>query len=258
MFSKVEMDLLSNLKIVPKIEIRFFTNSEIIKHTRKKNIFNYFKLSLVKETIPINSRTFDFIKENKNEITENQIVLLDEMLNTPQWSNLRKPIDNEKINNHYSRLTKLLKNLSETYNKKIVICIHPKDDINIKKKYFQGFDVVQHKTRENIFKSFLVLFFESSAIMDAFMLNKKVATIFSKIMDQNQIDFGMNYCNEAGVIAIDIDKNLNFEKNDFLQQLEKAKKNYSNYINKYIAPDDDNLGYKKIIKILNERFFCNL
>ena len=34
-----------------------------------------------------------------------------------------------------------------------------------------------------------------------------------------------------------------------------TKKNYSNYINKYITPDGKNIGYKKIIKIIKKRFF---
>ena len=32
-------------------------------------------------------------------------------------------------------------------------------------------------------------------------------------------------------------------------------KNYSNFINSYIAADGNNLGYEKIIKTLKNRFF---
>jgi hypothetical protein len=247
--------LLSNLKIVPKIEIKFLTNSVIAKYTKKKNIFNYLRLSFVRETILVNSRSFDIFKNDTPEVNENQIVLLDEMLNTPQWSRFRDPIHSDKINEHYFKLTKLLRTLSNMFDKEIVICLHPKDNLDLKKKYFEGFRVVQHKTKENICKSFIVLFFESSAIIDAFLLRKKMITIASRAMDQNQIDCGMHYCKEAGIIKINIDQNLNFEKEDFLKQLEEATKKYSHYINNYIAPDDQQLGYKKMIKILKERYF---
>ena len=247
--------MLSNLKIIPKIDIKFLTNSKIEKYTKKKNIFNYLKLSQVKETMLINSRSFDILKEDTSEINENQIVLLDEMLNTPEWSRFRSQINADQVNEHYFKLKKLLRCLSNMYNKKIVICLHPKDNLDEKKKLFEGFRVVQHKTRENIFKSFIVLFFETSAIIDAFLLRKKMITISSKVMDQNQIDGGMHYHDQAGVININIDQNLNLKKDDFLKQLDEAIKKYDSYINEYITPDGQQLGYKKVIKILKDKYF---
>ena len=247
--------LLSNLKIVPKIEIKFLTNSVIAKYTEKKNIFNKLRLSQVKETMLVNSRSFDILKEDTPEVNENQIVLLDEMLNTSEWSRFRNPIHRDKINEHYFKLTKLLRALSNMFDKEIVICLHPKDDFDLKKKYFEDFRVVQHKTRENICKSFIVLFFESSAIIDALLLRKKMITIISKVMDQNQIDGGLHYHKHAGIMIINIDQNLNFEKEDFLKQLDETTKKYNYYINTYITPDGQQLGYKKIIKIIKERYF---
>ena len=247
--------LLSNLNIIPKIDIKFLSNNKILKYTTKKNIFNYLKLSYIRETMLVNSRSFDILKKDTPEINENQIALLDEMLNTVQWSRFRNQINTDKINEHYFKLTKLLRKLSNMYNKEIVICLHPKDNLDIKKKYFEGFRVVQHKTRENICKSFIVLFFETSAIIDAFLLRKKLITISSKAMDQNQIDGAMHYHKHAGVMNIDIDQNLDFEKEDFLKQLDEATKKYDDYINNYIAPDGQQLGYEKIIKILKERYF---
>ena len=247
--------VLSNLKIIPKIDIKFLTNSKIEKYTKKKNIFNYLKLSQVKETMLINSRSFDILKEDAPEINENQIVLLDEMLNTPQWSRFRNQINADQINEHYFKLKKLLRYLSNMYNKKIVICLHPKDNFDEKKKLFEGFRIVQHKTKENIYKSFIVLFFETSAIIDAFLLRKKMITISSKVMDQNQIDGGMHYHDQAGVININIDQNLNLKKDDFLKQLDEAIKKYDSYINEYITPDGQQLGYKKVIKVLKDKYF---
>ena len=247
--------LLSNLNIIPKIDIKFLSNNEIAKYTKKKNIFNYLKLSYVKETILVNSRSFDILNQSKNEVNENQIVLLDEMLNTDQWSRFRNQIDSDIINEHYFKLNKLLRKLSNMYNKEIVICLHPKDNLDIKKKYFEGFRVVQHKTRENICKSFIVLFFETSAVIDAFLMRKKLITISSKAMDQNQMDGAMHYHKHAGVMNIDIDQNLDFEKEDLLKQLDDATNKYDNYISNYITPDGQQLGYKKMIKILKERYF---
>ena len=125
--------LLSNLNIIPKIDIKFLSNNKILKYTTKKNIFNYLKLSYIRETMLVNSRSFDILKKDTPEINENQIALLDEMLNTVQWSRFRNQINTDKINEHYFKLTKLLRKLSNMYNKEIVICLHPKDNLDIKK-----------------------------------------------------------------------------------------------------------------------------
>ena len=74
-------------------------------------------------------------------------------------------------------------------------------------------------------------------------------------MDQNQIDGGMHYHDQAGVININIDQNLNLKKDDFLKQLDEAIKKYDSYINEYITPDGQQLGYKKVIKILKDKYF---
>ena len=48
------------------------------------------------------------------------------------------------------------------------------------KKILKKFKVVKFKTREYITKSFMVCFHDSSAILDAFYLNKNVLSIQSK------------------------------------------------------------------------------
>ena len=133
--------LLSNFGLVPKMEIRFITNADIIEYKKRgkglwKKIFNYFNFHFAKEFILINSRAFDEIKESKIEIEENQIVLLDEHTDDPQWTNLGKVCSKEKIDDHYRYLTKLLNHLSKIYNKNVVVCIHPMDDLEKKENIF--------------------------------------------------------------------------------------------------------------------------
>jgi hypothetical protein len=252
--------LLSNFGLVPKMEIRFITNTDIIEYKKKgkglwKKIFNYFNFHFAKEFILINSRAFDEIKESKIEIEENQIVLLDEHTDDPQWTNLGKVCSKEKIDEHYRYLTKLLNYLSNIYNKKVVVCIHPMDDLEKKRKYFPGFKVVKYQTRENIMKAFIVLFFESGAIIDAILLKKRIATLFSSCLDENQVQHGKNYSKKVGILQIDIEDEIKFDKDNFLLKLDKTKEKYSKYINEHIKPDGENIGHEKIIKILKERFF---
>jgi len=255
--------LLSNLGLISKMEIRFVTNPDILKYkkisnTIYKKIFNYFKLSFAKEFILINGRSYDQLKSNKTAVDENQIVLLDEQLNQYQWSRFRKLLDKKKITEHYSNLNRTLKQLSNVYKKKIIVSIHPNDDLELKKKYFSDFEVVQYQTRENIYKAFMILFFGSSAIIDAVILKKRIIGIVSSVMDKNQIRAVSQYIDECGIEKINIDDDVIVDadnKNDLLLKLDKATKNYSNFVNSYIAADGNNLGYEKIINTLKSRFF---
>ena len=138
------------------------------------------------------------------------------------------------------------------------MCLHPNDNLELKKKYFSDFEVVQYQTRENIYKSFMVLFFESTAIVDAIILKKRIIAIMSNVMDENQIKGVSHYVEELGIEKINIEDDVIVDtnnKNAFLLKLDKATKNYSNFINSYVAADGSNLGYEKIINTLKSRFF---
>jgi len=252
--------LLSNFGIIQKIEIRFVTDSRMIEY-RKSNkkifqtIFNYLNFHFAKELIIINSRSFDEIKEQKIKVSEDVIVFLDAPFNNFQYANFRGTQDKKKLENHYYNMKKFLKNLSDIYNKKIIICIHPSEQLEIIKKKYPDFEVVQHKTRENIFKAFIVLFHDSSAVMDAILLKKKIIALASSSFDQNQLDGVNEYSKKVGILKLTIDDEIEISKDNFLLKLEKNKKNYSNYIESKIAADGNNPGYEKIIKTLKERFF---
>ena len=113
------------------------------------------------------------------------------------------------------------------------------------------------RAMENVFKAFLLLFVESSSIIDAVLLKKRILNISSNYMDKNQITNGQIYSKKLGILSINIedDITINFNKDDFLLKLDKAKENYLDYIKSNIAPDGDNFGYEKIIRTLKERFF---
>ena len=99
------------------------------------------------------------------------------------------------------------------------------------------------------------MFFESSAIIDAILIRKRIITLFSSILDKNQIDYGLHYIKEVGISKINIDEDFLINKDNFLIELDNAKKNYTKYIKTYIACDGDSLGYKKIVNTIKEKFF---
>ena len=257
-YSQKLVILLSNLLLVPKIEIRFISNQKIINNIKAnflKNFLYKIKMFYAKELVIVNSRTYDIYKINKNEINENSIVLLDTNLKHVEDRMIGYIYTEEKAKQHYYYVTKLMDQLSKFYNKPIVVAVHPADNLESKKKVFPKFKVVKHETTDNIYKAFLVVFFDSSAIVDAILLNKRIITLTSKYIG-NLTNSGSNkYHKEAGILQMKVEEELISNKEKLLLDLDNAKKNYVSFINKYIAPDGDNLGYKKIIETIKSRFF---
>jgi hypothetical protein len=254
--------LLSNFGLVPKIQIRFTSSSKIIDIINKsfvKKILFYLKLFYVKEFVLINSRSFDMFKKNKIETSEHKIVLIDSMLADPiidpegtAYGGFGNEATAEK---HYYYLKKLINNLSNMYNKEVVVCLHPHDNLEIKKKYFPNLEVVQYQTMENIYKAFLVLFFDSSSIVEAIFHKKRILTLFSNYLGENTANHRLMWVKQVGFLSINIEDEIKIDNNQLLSKLDDAKKNYSNYIKSYLAPDGNNIGFEKIIKTLKERFF---
>ena len=136
-----------------------------------------------------------------------------------------------------------------------MVCLHPKDDLNSKKKIFNKFKVVQYETQKNISESFMVLFFDTSAIVDAILLKKKIIVLQSSLMDKNSMIIGDDYHKKAGIFKINLDNYQFKNKKTLLRQLNRSKINQLSYIRSYLAPDRNNLGFKKIIRIIKDRFF---
>ena len=65
----------------------------------------------------------------------------------------------------------------------------------------------------------MVLFFESTAIIDAILLKKRIVTIISSAMDKTQIKAGFHWIKELGIEKINIEDDLIVDagnKNAFL------------------------------------------
>ena len=245
--------ILSNLNLVPKNDIRFISNKKTFEVSKKNNLFKKLNLFYCKEHILVNSISNDINVSARPLINETKIVLLDIMFHHEERLAMGSKPNKFLVKDFYTKINKLLNYVSKTYKKKVVICIHPKDDLNKKKLIFKNYEVIKFATQKNISKAFIVFFFDTSAIIDAILLKKKIFVITSKAMDKNQIAQANDYHNIAGIPKLDLDSPNLLDKKIFLQK--NYMKNYSNYIKNYLAPDGKNLGYKKIIKTIKKRFF---
>ncbi len=250
------INILSIFRLVPKVEIRFITNRSLIENIKKSRLkyFLYkYKLFHSKELILINSRTFDHFSALSANLSEDYIVLLDNRLNNPDALQAGK-IDKQNIfNDHYKVLIEFLKNLEKKYKKKVIISLHPEDDLNYKKNFFLNYEVIKFKTPELISKAFLVIFFDSSAIIDAIFLKKRIISLISKPLGNLALDGSNKYLSEVGIYQTLLTKNLDIEP--ILSEVEKRISNYEKYIYRNINSNGHEKGSDKIIRIIKKRFF---
>ena len=242
------ISLLMIIGILKKFEIRFESNRKMINFFKKqkkiKRIYN--------KVIPVNNRSFDSFKLSKLKVAEDFIVLIDANLNHKEDVAARGKIDEKLLNQHYERLNNLLKKLQNFYQKKVIICIHPQYDLNETKKKFPNFETVKFKTKENIYNFFLVLFFDSTAIMDAFLLKKNIISLKTKI---DWLADTERYSKQYGTTLIDIDSGLNFSKKELDEKFRISKQYYNNFLNDYIITDGDKIGVDKVINYCQENMY---
>ena len=258
LYTQKLINLLSILGLVPKIQIRFLSNLKIIENIKKnkfKNLLLKLKLFHAKELILVNSRTHDIFVENKIIPSEEFIVLLDYDLNHPDDLMSGNNYTEEHYNNHYNNLRFLLENLSKKFNKKVIITVHPRANLDKKKKIFPNYEVFKYRTREFISKAFLVLFFDSSAIIDGILLKKKIVTLTSKNLGRLPLDGSNKYSNLVGFYQLTLGEISNSQVDKLVIEAEKRIPLYDKYISQNISPDGNGLGYKKIIDTIKKRFF---
>ena len=160
----------------------------------------------------------------------------------------------KKLSEHYANTIKLLEKLKSLYKKKIIICIHPQYDIKKISKIYKEFNVVKFKTKEFVAKSFLVLFYDSSSVLEAMTLKKKIIALRSDLM------FGHKHASDTytDIISfkkLNISKEVKINKKKLILELNNKTNLYKKYFDLYASANLKNEGNKEIIKTINKRFF---
>ena len=251
--SKKIFTLLSIINIFPKIKIRFESNKKFYNFFFKKTLKNRFIKSIYEKIVLINHRTYDLNIIRKLNVSEKYIVLIDADLNHKDDVARRGWLSDEILNKYYNTMKEHLNHLSKIFKKEVVVCIHPKYDLRYIQSKYKDFKVFKYRTREFIHKSFLVVFLESSSIVDAFFLKKNIIQI-KPFFDWA---IGINYASRFGVTKLDIQKHKErFIGKIRLKKMLYKKTGYENFINSYIKHKNDNEpGADKVIRVLKENFF---
>ena len=252
-FPKKLAAILSSIGFFSKIDIRFTSNKKLLGNFEKNKKKFLKRPSIYKEMILVKSKAFDNLKEKKT--SQEYITLLDFEPDYREMVESTGKFSQTDIDKHYINSINFLKKIKKIFNKKIVICIHPKYDLKKISKIYHEFDVKQFRTRYFIERSFIVLFYDSSAIVDAIVNKKKIISLKSDLYKgkKNMADTirdiipfkSMNISNTKGLPKRDI----------IIKQLNNKINLYDNYLNDFGAKNLDEIGTQKIIDIIKLRYF---
>ena len=242
--------------VFSQIDVRFISNYSIYKGFKKRSKSIFFKIfpPYYKELVLVKSKIFDNFTEDKKNLSEKYIVHLDQDTDYREMK-IVSTLDKNSVKEHYKQLNNLLELLSKQYKKEVIISIHPLYDQKKTEERFNKFKVIKMKTEELINNSFLVLFFDSSAILQAIKLKKKIIAIRSNLFFQGKKYNSDLYAERIGLKKIDITKKLNINKNKLLEELNKNVKNYDNYLNKYASANISEKGSIEILNYIKSNYF---
>jgi hypothetical protein len=244
--------LLTVIGFFSKIDIRFTSNKKLYQlfYKNKKRMLS--KPSLYKEMILVKSKHFDF--DNKIKTSEHYITLIETDLDYYHTLEAVGSFDKNKVSLHYKNTIKLLRKLKNLYKKKIIICIHPSYDIKKISKIYKEFDVIKFRTKEFIAKSYMVLFYDSSSILDAMALKKRIIALRTDLLFGHK-HISDSYTDIISFKKLNLSKEIKINKNKLILELNNKIILYNKYFNVYASADLKNKGDEEIIRTINKRFF---
>ena len=249
------------LNLFSRIDIYFESNQAIVDNCNNslgkkiEKIFPFLRISYFEKIILINSRSFDMLANSKLNLSEEKIVFIDGNFDHGDRI-LREGRPNEKLRlEYFNRLNQFLLELSNIYNKKITVCLHPSSDLNTYKKYLGTFEICKYQSSKNIRQAFIVVFHESSIISDAIILKKKIISLKSKTLGKYYMGKIDAYQKRLGLFSYSLDEKKKLNKNLLQTRLEEIAGNYDHYIKNVLVADDSTLGEDKIINTVRKEYF---
>ena len=178
----------------------------------------------------INSDAYENFIKLKKRGKENRIIFIDGNYKHPDIIK-REQLDLHKVRNEYFKLlSNKLTMLEKIFKKKIEICLHPSSDLKVYKKNLQKFKISKGKTREKVFDSYMVIFHESSAVMDALIAKKKILILETNIFGNYLLSRMLMYKSLLKLPSIDMHSKKKLSKKDIINKYLKTKKYRDQYI----------------------------
>ena len=245
------------LNILPKIDY-FFESSSFIINSIEKGLSNKLKkyipkldFSYYKKVIKINSKHFDDIFYARYKVSENYIVFIDGMLFDHKDRIMREGMPSEQLRvKYYNNLYKILKNFEKMFNKEVIVCLHPKNDLSQNRGDFKDLKCVKFETEKYISEAYLVVFHEGSSIVQAVVQRKRISNLYGEILGDYINERCKMYADLLKLHSIDLSNIIFADRENLLNKLNKSINEYEKYISDNIVNDANKSGISQIITFL--------
>ena len=179
----------------------------------------------------INSNAYKKRLSSKKIINNNKIIFIDGNYNHTDLTE-REQLNFNKIKiDYFNLLTNTFLKLETTFKKKVEICLHPTSNFKIYKKNFgEKFKLSSGKTSEKILSSNMIIMHESSLIIDALILNKKIVLLQTNILGNYFLNKILMYKHLLKLPTINLDSKKILSKKEIINQLLKTKKHRDQYV----------------------------
>ena len=236
-FDFIIFRILVFLNIFPNIDLLLTSEQKTINLIKRKYFFHRLK----KITTSINFTYFKKIalvgnRETNFSLETKFITFVDSNFYHSDRLSRDSNISKDCEKKYFKKLKFFLKNIKQKYKKPLIICLHPGSDYQLYKSYLKGLNIKKQNSLYYISKSSLCIFHESSLILDAFNLNKKILILKSETLG----DYYKLRINEyikvfkLSYLNLDLKENNLTKKLNILKVKSSKKKKKAYKINKKI------------------------
>tara|TARA_B100001540_G_scaffold284486_1_gene276841 strand:- start:19738 stop:20988 length:1251 start_codon:yes stop_codon:yes gene_type:complete len=263
--------ILTIVNMFPKIDLLLESNAENIKAfnngiSRKfEKFFPFFKISLYRKIVHVNSSVFDTFYRNKNKKNNTKkngkyILYIDSPFASPDRISREGKLNLHDKQKFYKNLFIALNNISSTFKKKIIISLHPSTIKSFSKstKIFKtnnNIVVSKKRTVDLVNNSSIVLFTVSSAVLNAVILKKKIISLKTKYLGKHNLKLNEKNTNGIRCPLIDIDKKISISKKKMNLKFKKAISHYDDFINRRLINKSNKPSYIEIVETIKKQKF---
>ena len=174
------------INLSPKIDYFFESSSYVIngiingRSNKIKKIFPFINFSYYLNLIKINSKNYDNIFYSTYNLSEKYIVFVDGNIKHADRIMREGNVSDKDVKTYFDNMNKNLNLLKKLYNKEVIVCLHPSTIENEALKQFdKGFKVIKYETEKYVSEAYVVAFHESSSIIQAISLKKKLLLLLA-------------------------------------------------------------------------------
>lgn len=209
-----------------------------ILYLARKDVFQKYTSSILrklpfkkryKKIIPTKVRQ---ISLNKKKLAEKFIIYIDPNINHGDMKTRGGGITEKSKKIFINNLKNYFTHFEKLFNKKVIICLHPSSNELLYKNMFKAFKVVKYQTEKYLFKSFVVLFHESSITNLAILMKKKLINLRTRNLGKYFYERSKLFSKNFALVKYDLDKIIKNDDKTVISKLNLNVKNYNRSLNK--------------------------